>query len=120
MAVAYETVFDLAAKHGVGLFNASSDKREVWMPEHGKLVLASANAPTSLIGRNPAIHSGNEVAALKRPIFLVYVPPVAMRWMEHPSILGGIPMPQKRDPGATGNVNALESTSKTPTFANRI
>ncbi len=51
MAMAYQTVFDLAAKHGVGFFNASSDNGEVWLPEHGKLVLASADAPKSLIGR---------------------------------------------------------------------
>lgn len=41
---AYEHTFRLAAKHGVGFFNASSDKSEVWLPD-GKshLVLAHAN-----------------------------------------------------------------------------
>lgn len=39
-AEAYEAVFNLAAKHGVGVFNVSSVGEEVWLPEHGKLVLA--------------------------------------------------------------------------------
>ncbi len=29
---AYEAMFSLAAKHGVGFFNASSDNAEVWLP----------------------------------------------------------------------------------------
>lgn len=43
---AYQTTFNLAAKHGVGLFNASSDNSEVWLPDReggkGGLVLAHA------------------------------------------------------------------------------
>ena len=30
---AYETAFQLAAKHYVGLFNVSSDQWEVWLPD---------------------------------------------------------------------------------------
>jgi hypothetical protein len=30
--VAYEAVFALAGKHGVGFFNASSEQGEVWLP----------------------------------------------------------------------------------------
>ena len=30
---AYETAFQLAAKHGVGFFNVSSDQGEVWLPD---------------------------------------------------------------------------------------
>lgn len=38
---AYETMFHLAAKHGVGFFNASSDTAEVWLPDgNGGLSLA--------------------------------------------------------------------------------
>jgi hypothetical protein len=36
----YETVFELAQKHGVGFFNVSSGKEEVWLPLNGKLSLA--------------------------------------------------------------------------------
>lgn len=38
---AYDTMFKLAAKHGVGFFNASSDHAEVWLPDgKGGLSLA--------------------------------------------------------------------------------
>jgi len=38
---AYEAMFKLAAKHGVGFFNASSDNAEVWLPDgKGGLSLA--------------------------------------------------------------------------------
>ncbi|GAA0761653.1 hypothetical protein LRH25_21915 [Ideonella azotifigens] len=30
---AYEAMFSLAAKHGVGFFNASSENAEVWLPD---------------------------------------------------------------------------------------
>jgi hypothetical protein len=38
--LAYETVFELAQKHGVGFFNVSSGKEEVWLPSKDKLSLA--------------------------------------------------------------------------------
>jgi hypothetical protein len=37
---AYDTVFELAQKHGVGFFNVSSGNEEVWLPESGKLIFA--------------------------------------------------------------------------------
>ena len=38
---AYDAMFKLAAKHGVGFFNASSDNAEVWLPDgKGGLSLA--------------------------------------------------------------------------------
>jgi hypothetical protein len=37
---AYDAVFELAQKHGVGFFNVSSENEEVWLPESGKLILA--------------------------------------------------------------------------------
>jgi hypothetical protein len=38
---AYQAMFSLAAKHGVGFFNASSDNSEVWLPDgKGGLSLA--------------------------------------------------------------------------------
>ena len=41
--VAYEVMFRLAEKHRVGLFNASSDRAEVWLPgPSGRLLLAHA------------------------------------------------------------------------------
>jgi hypothetical protein len=40
---AYETAFQLAAKHGVGFFNVSSDQREVWLPD-GKKGLSLAHS----------------------------------------------------------------------------
>jgi hypothetical protein len=36
---ARRTAFDLAAKHGLGLFEPSSEGAELWRPEAGKLVL---------------------------------------------------------------------------------
>jgi hypothetical protein len=39
-AKAYEAVFRLAAKHGVGFFNVSSPLEEVWLLLGGELVLA--------------------------------------------------------------------------------
>jgi len=38
--LAYDTVFDLAQKHGVGFFNVSSGNEEVWLPSNNKLSLA--------------------------------------------------------------------------------
>ncbi len=38
--LAYETVFELAQKLGVGFFNVSSGNEEVWLPLNGKLSLA--------------------------------------------------------------------------------
>jgi hypothetical protein len=38
--LAYETVFGLAQKHGVGFFNVSSGNEEVWLPSKGKLSVA--------------------------------------------------------------------------------
>lgn len=38
--VAYDTVFDLAQKHGVGFFDVSSGNEEVWLPSKGRLTLA--------------------------------------------------------------------------------
>jgi hypothetical protein len=35
--LAYEKIFELAEKHGVGFFNVSSDKGEILFPENGKL-----------------------------------------------------------------------------------
>jgi hypothetical protein len=37
---AYDTVFKLAQKHGVGFFNVSSGNEEVWLPSKEKLSLA--------------------------------------------------------------------------------
>jgi len=34
---AHEAVLRLAAKHGLGVFEASSDSAEVWLPSNGKL-----------------------------------------------------------------------------------
>jgi len=39
---AYDSAFDLAEKHGLGFFNASSDDAEIWLPVNGKLVLSRA------------------------------------------------------------------------------
>jgi hypothetical protein len=40
---AYETMFRLAKKHGVGFFNASSPEPEVWFPDsNGELVRAQS------------------------------------------------------------------------------
>lgn len=42
---AYETAFQLAAKHGVGFFNVSSDQGEVWLPDENMgLSLAHSEA----------------------------------------------------------------------------
>ena len=49
-AEAYEAAFELAGKHGVGFFNVSSAGEEVWLPEHGRLVLAHSKK-LGLIGR---------------------------------------------------------------------
>ncbi len=38
--LAYDTVFELAQKLGVGFFNVSSGNEEVWLPLNGKLSLA--------------------------------------------------------------------------------
>ena len=38
--LAYTTAFQLAEKHGVGFFNVSSSKSEVWLPASGRLRLA--------------------------------------------------------------------------------
>ena len=38
--LAYDTVFDLAQKHGVGFFNVSSGNEEAWLPSNNKLSLA--------------------------------------------------------------------------------
>jgi hypothetical protein len=38
--LAYDTVFELAQKHGVGFFNVSSGNEEVWLPSKGALNLA--------------------------------------------------------------------------------
>jgi hypothetical protein len=38
--LAYETVFEVAQKHGVGFFNVSSGNEEVWLPSKDKLSLA--------------------------------------------------------------------------------
>ncbi|AVP96852.1 hypothetical protein C7S18_06390 [Ahniella affigens] len=41
---AYETMFALAEKHGVGFFNASSEQAEVWLPDGtGGLKLAHSD-----------------------------------------------------------------------------
>ena len=45
---AYKTVFDLAAKHGVGFFNVSSNDEEVWLPQDGELILAHRKAQPML------------------------------------------------------------------------
>jgi len=45
---AYETVFNLAGKHGVGFFNVSSSEEEVWLPENGRLLLAHQKQSMSL------------------------------------------------------------------------
>jgi hypothetical protein len=37
---AYDTVFELAQKHRVGLFDVSSGNEEVWLPSSNKLKLA--------------------------------------------------------------------------------
>jgi hypothetical protein len=37
---AYDTVFELAQKHGIGFFNVSSGNEEVWLPSKEKLSLA--------------------------------------------------------------------------------
>jgi hypothetical protein len=37
---AFEDVFRLAAKHHLGLFNASSEDSEIWLPRAGQLALA--------------------------------------------------------------------------------
>lgn len=39
---AYEAMFALAQKHGVGFFNASSDQAELWLPQNGGLVLVGS------------------------------------------------------------------------------
>jgi hypothetical protein len=36
---AYDAVFKLAEKHGLGFFNVSSGEEEVWLPKDGKLAL---------------------------------------------------------------------------------
>jgi hypothetical protein len=38
--VAYDTVFKLAQKHGVGFFDVSSGNEEVWFPSNGTLKIA--------------------------------------------------------------------------------
>ncbi len=38
--LAYDTVFELARKHGVAFFNVSSGNEEVWLPSKDKLSLA--------------------------------------------------------------------------------
>jgi hypothetical protein len=38
--LAYDTVFELAQKHGVGFFNVSSGNEEVWLPSRDKLNVA--------------------------------------------------------------------------------
>lgn len=41
---AYETAFALAGRHGVGFFNVSSERGEVWWPDgHGTLAFAHAD-----------------------------------------------------------------------------
>jgi len=43
---AYEAVFRLAGKHGVGFFDASGANGEVWLPDgRGGLALAHSSAP---------------------------------------------------------------------------
>jgi hypothetical protein len=42
---AYQTVFDLAAKHNLGFFNVSSDLEEVWLPRSGQLMLTHQKMP---------------------------------------------------------------------------
>ena len=37
---AYDTVFALAQKHGIGFFNVSSDEEEVWLPLKDNLRMA--------------------------------------------------------------------------------
>jgi len=40
---AYEHVFQLAAKHRLGLIDVSSENSEIWLPRDGELGLASRN-----------------------------------------------------------------------------
>ncbi|HTF71722.1 MAG TPA: hypothetical protein VK638_54555 [Edaphobacter sp.] len=48
-ANAYDTVFNLSAKHGVGFFDVSSSEEEVWLPESSsRLFLAHQKKPASL------------------------------------------------------------------------
>ncbi len=49
--IAYQTVADLAAKHGLGFFNASSPEEEVWLPKSGRLTLAHKKEPPTWMGR---------------------------------------------------------------------
>ncbi len=44
----YQTAFDLAAKHGLGFFNVSSDLQEVWLPQDNKLILVHQKTPLTL------------------------------------------------------------------------
>ena len=37
---AYDAVFELAGRHGLGLFDVSSSQEAVWLPNDGKLNLA--------------------------------------------------------------------------------
>ena len=39
---AYDTVFKLAQKHGIGFFDVSSGSEEVWLPSNGRLEIAHA------------------------------------------------------------------------------
>jgi len=50
-AIAYQTVFDLAKKHGLGLFNVSSGCEEVWLPHLGKLTLAHQKESLTLLDK---------------------------------------------------------------------
>jgi hypothetical protein len=38
--LAYQTTSEFAAKHGLGLFNVSSQDEEVWLPAEGRLISA--------------------------------------------------------------------------------
>src|SRR5690606_38753441 len=40
---AYNTMFELAEKHGVGFFDVSSDNGNIFYPENGKLKLLNSN-----------------------------------------------------------------------------